>query len=45
MSEYTVAKIYFGILGIVTVLFGIAELNDMGHGGIRYICNDYRVYT
>lgn len=26
MSEYTVAKIYFGILGIVTLAFGVAEL-------------------
>jgi len=26
MSEYTMAKIYFGILGIVTLAFGVAEL-------------------
>ncbi|MCK4248118.1 MAG: hypothetical protein KAX04_06215, partial [Methanomicrobia archaeon] len=26
MGEYTMAKTYFGILGIVTVLFGVAEL-------------------
>jgi len=26
MSEYTMAKIYFGVLGIVTLAFGVAEL-------------------
>ncbi len=26
MGEYTMAKLYFGILGIVTVLFGVSEL-------------------